>query len=83
MYVHACITCARSDRVVPSELRVIRVTFWVLWELLAWPLLDTESLASDPLSCSSWLSSGAGTFTKNVFCLRPPTVLMEQTQRLS
>lgn len=72
--------CTCSDSAVPSELRVMRVTFWVLWALLVWPLLDTESLASEPLSWSSWLSSGAGTFTRNVFCLRPPTVLTDHTR---
>ena len=72
MFVCACV---RVCLALPSELSVMSVTFWVLWALLACPLLDTESLASEPLSCSSWLSSGAGTFTRMVFCLLPPTAL--------
>lgn len=38
--------------------------------------METESLASDPLSPSSlWLSSCPGTFTTMVFCRRPGTAL--------
>lgn len=40
------------------------------------PQLETESLASEPLSPSSlWLSSCPGTFTTMVFCRRPGTAL--------
>lgn len=38
---------------VPSEFSVISVTFWPFCMLLEWPPLETESLASEPLSCSS------------------------------
>lgn len=51
------------------------VTFWPFCALLEWPPLETESLASEPLSCSSWLSSGPGTFTRIVFCRLLVTVL--------
>lgn len=61
---------------IPSEFRVMRVTLLPMLWLPGWPQLDTESLASDPLSPSSlWLSSCPGTFTTMVFCRRPGTAL--------
>lgn len=63
--------------VIPSELSVMRVTFWPFCALLDWPPLETQSLASEPLSCSSWLSSGPGTFTRMVLCRLLVTVLQQ------
>lgn len=67
-------------KVIPSVLSVMSVTFWPFCALLEWPPLETESLASEPLSCSSWLSSGPGTFTKIVFCRLLVTVLKKKRQ---
>ena len=72
--VRACVPVRASD--LPSELSVMSVTVCPFCVLDVLPLLETESLASEPLSWSSWLSSGPGTFTRMVFCRRPlPTVL--------
>ena len=67
------LTCGED---APSEFRVIRVTLLPMFWLPDCPQLETESLASDPLSPSSlWLSSWPGTFTTMVFCRRPGTAL--------
>lgn len=76
--VYKCVFLCQQCEVIPSELSVMRVTFWPFCMLLDWPPLDTESLASDPLSCSSWLSSGPGTFTRIVFCRLLATVLYDR-----
>ena len=67
------LTCGED---APSEFRVMRVTLLPMFWLPDCPQLETESLASDPLSPSSlWLSSWPGTFTTMVFCRRPGTAL--------
>lgn len=55
----------------------MRVTLLVFWDN-GWPLLDTESLVSEPLSWSSWISSWTGTLSTMVFCLPRPTVLQQK-----
>lgn len=63
--------------ILPSELRVMSVTLLVFWDN-GWPLLETESLVSEPLSWSSWISSWTGTLSTMVFCLPRPTVLKQK-----
>lgn len=75
VFLYICQQC----EVIPSELSVMSVTFWPFCALPEWPPLETESLASEPLSCSSWLSSGPGTFTRIVFCRLLVTVLKRNT----